>query len=80
MPTPVETYRADLLALCAAKDPDGPVLMLTLRPDNRFFWPCNMTFTQAQAVRMHRQLGQLLDNPESWIYVPEEQRQESKEL
>ena len=70
-----ETYRADLLTMCAGKDPDGPVLMMTVRPDNRFLWPCNMTFRREQAIRMRHMLGTVLDDPNSWLYTPKEEQQ-----
>lgn len=70
-----ETYRADLLTMCAGKDPDGSVLMMTVRPDNRFLWPCNMTFTREQAVRMRLMLTEILDDPNSWLHTPKEDQQ-----
>ena len=75
----VDTYRAELLSMSAGRDPDGTMLMMTIRPDVRIWWPCNLTFTPAQAQRMHRELGKLLADPQSWLHVPEEQRLESEE-
>lgn len=80
MESHVESYRADLLSMSAGRDHDGPVLMMTVRPDVRFWWPCTMTFTKEQAIRMRLLLDDLLDDPESWLHVPKsEQRQEPSE-
>ena len=80
MDNPIETYRADLLSLTAGRDPDGPVLMMTLRPDSRFFWPCNLTFTREQAVRIRLLLDRILDDPASWLHMSKEEQQSINEL
>jgi hypothetical protein len=72
-------YKAEVLALAAGQVHGSPVLIATMRPESRSFRSHNFAFSLAQAVRIHRELGQLLDDPESWIYVPAEQRQETGE-
>ena len=75
----LDLYRAEVLALAPGMVEGSPVLIMTMRPESRSFRSYNFALTQAQAVRNHRELGHLLDDPESWIYVPEEQRQKTEE-
>lgn len=75
----VGLYRAEVLALAAGKVDESPALIVTMRPESRSFRSYNFAFSHAQAVRIHRELGQLLNDPESWICVPEEQRQETED-
>jgi len=73
-------YRAEVLALAPGMVDGSPALVMTKRPESRSFRSYNFAFSLAQAVRIHRELGNLLfSDPESWIYVPEEQRQEIEE-
>lgn len=72
-------YLAEVLALAAGQVHGTPALIMTMRPESRSFRSYNFALSHAQAVRIHRELGQLLfSDPESWIYVPEEQRQETE--
>ena len=76
----VDIYRAEFLAMAAGTVDDSPVLIFTMRPESRSLRPCNFSFTPAQAHRIHHDLEQLLFNdPESWLHVPDEQRQETEE-
>lgn len=72
-------YLAEVLAMTAGQVEGNPALVITMRPESRSFRPCNFAFTLGQAIRIHRELGQLLDDPESWLHVPEEQRAETDE-
>jgi len=71
-------YRAEMLAMTAGRVDDAPVLVMTMRPESRSFRSYNFAFSPAQAVRIHRELGQLLNDPDSWLHVPEEQRQKTE--
>ena len=72
-------YLAEVLALAAGQVGGNPSLIVTMRPESRSFRSYNFAFSQAQAIRIHRELAQLLfSDPESWIYVREEQRQEAE--
>ena len=71
-------YKAEVLAMTAGRVDDAPVLVITMRPESRSFRSCNFAFTLGQSIRIHRELGQLLDDPESWIHVPTEQREEAE--
>jgi hypothetical protein len=66
--SPIDAYRAELLAISEATDYDGPVLIMTIRPDNRLFCSYNLAFTKPQALRMLGHLTQLLTDPDSWLY------------
>lgn len=73
-------YLADVLTLTAGQVDGRPILVLTMRPESRSFRSCNFAISQAQAIRIHRELDRLLfSDPESWIYVPAEQRQEAED-
>jgi hypothetical protein len=76
----VDIYRAEYLAMAVGQVDGLSVLIFTMRPESRSFRPCNFAFTPIQAHRIHDELGRLLDDPESWLHVPEEQRQQSEEL
>jgi hypothetical protein len=71
-------YRAEVLTMTGGRMDGNPALVMTMRPESRSFRSYNFAFSLAQAVRIHRELTQLLDDPESWIYVPEEQRQRTE--
>lgn len=71
-------YKAEVLAMTAGRVDNSPILVMTMRPESRSFRSYNFAFTQAQAVRIHRELSQLLDDPESWIHVPGELRQKTE--
>lgn len=75
----VDIYIAEFLAMAAGTVDDRPVLILTMRPESRSWRPCNFSFTPAQAVRIHRELGRLLNDPDCWLHIPEEQRQKTEE-
>lgn len=71
-------YRAEVLALAPGMVDGSPALIMTMRPESRSYRSYNFAFTQTQAVRIHRELGGLLfSDPDSWLHVPEEQRQET---
>jgi hypothetical protein len=72
-------YKAEVLALAPGMVDGSPTLVITMRPESRSFQSHNFAFTLGQAIRIHRELGQLLDDPESWIHVPAEQRAEADE-
>ena len=74
----VDVYNATYLGMAAGRQYGDPVLILTMRPESRSFRPCNFRFSRAQALRIFLELGRLISDPESWLYVPEEQRQESE--
>jgi len=76
----VDIYRAEFLAMAAGRVDGRPMLVFTMRPESRSRRPCNFAFTPAQAVRIHKELGHLLNDPESWLHVPEEQRQNTEDL
>jgi len=57
-------YLAEVLAIAAGQVGGNPALVVTMRPESRSFQSHNFAFTQAQAVRIHRELGRLLDDPE----------------
>ena len=76
----VDIYIAEYLAMAAGTVDDSPVLIFTMRPESRSLRPCNFSFTPTQAHRIHKELGRLLNDPESWLHVPEEQQQETEEL
>ena len=75
----VDIYRAEYLAAAVGREDDRPVLIFTMRPESRSFRPCNLRFTPIQAHRIYEELGCLLNDPESWLRVPDEQRQETEE-
>ena len=66
----IDIYLAEYLAMAAGTVDDGPVLIVTMRPESRSRRPCNFAFTPIQAHRIHKELGRLLDDPESWLHVP----------
>ena len=72
-------YRAEVLAMTAGRMDGNPALIMTMRPESRSFVSYNFAFTQAQAMRIRQELGRLLDDPESWLHVPEDQRTEADE-
>jgi len=77
----VDIYIAEYLAMAAGQEDGRPVLIFTMRPESHSFRPCNFSFTPAQAHRIHQDLERLLFNdPESWLHVPEDQRQQTEEL
>jgi hypothetical protein len=80
MTKPLDTYRAEFLALSAGREHDGPVLFFTMRPDTRCWDVYNFSFTPAQTRRIRAELDQLLSDPESWLHVGEEQGQRTEEL
>jgi hypothetical protein len=71
-------YLAEVLALTAGQVHGTPALVMTMRPESRSFQSYNFAFTPAQAVRIHREIGRLLGDPDSWLHVPEEDRQEAE--
>jgi hypothetical protein len=74
----VDVYNAEFLAMAAGRQHGEPVLILTMRPESRSFRPCNFRFTAEQAIRIYKELGQLLNDPESWLHVGEEQGQRTE--
>jgi hypothetical protein len=74
-------YRAEVLALAPGQVDGNPALVMTMRPESRSFRSYNFALSHAQAVRIQRELTELLfSDPESWIYIPEERRQQVEEL
>ena len=76
----LKLYLAEVLAIAAGQVGGNPALIMTMRPESRSFRSYNFAFSLAQAVRIHQELGQLLDDPESWLHILEEQRQASDDL
>jgi hypothetical protein len=74
----VDICHAEILAVAAGRVHGEPVLVRTMRPESRSFRPCNFAFTPIQACRIHADLGRLLTDPESWLHVPKEQREETE--
>lgn len=72
----VDSYRTEILSICpAASMKDEPRAVVTVRfPEGPTPWsPLNLFITKAQALRLHKVLGEFFSDPNSWLHATEEE-------
>jgi len=72
----VDGHRIDILSVVAGRSMENePRAVVTVRfPEGPEPWsPFNWWITKAQAIRLHKVLGEFFSDPDSWLHATDEE-------